>query len=411
MGHFYVNFAVKSRKRRVVEAALRRRNAVASKVRNGWVIVLDEEADSQKSEVIRALAERLSQATRAPVLAALNHDDDVLWLLLYVNGELRDEYDSAPSYFDGGMDVDAAEARPKGGDARLLCRTFKRARRRAAVEAILRAPDGRYVVEVERHTDLGAALGVPAHALGYRALGTHSLEGALDKTDLVAARHRLENTLDPVGVRGQPVVPPRVVDGMLVELPPEPTQYRATRRRSDGYESKSWVDGDWLRLETFLRGRLQYVLIERPDEDRLYAEHGVGRTRIDRLRPILAARRSFDAASPVKSWRPVRAESIDGRDATLFEGYSDETRGALVARPRDRPRAPHGDPELTRRARSARRHTRHRDRPAIGQCLPAGMARAERVLAPAASHSRVTGSRARRRVPTGGAGSDRPECR
>jgi hypothetical protein len=39
------------------------------------------------------------------------------------------------------------------------------------------------------------------------------------------------------------------------------------------------------------------------------------------------------------------------------------------------------------------------------------MARAERVLAPAASHSRVTGSRARRRVPTGGAGSDRPECR
>ena len=46
------------------------------------------------------LGTRLSLEFGCPVLAVLNHDDDILWYQLFENGKLADEYDSTPGYFD-----------------------------------------------------------------------------------------------------------------------------------------------------------------------------------------------------------------------------------------------------------------------------------------------------------------------
>lgn len=168
MGHFYVNFTLKGPTRDAVAAALRGREAFVASAKSGAVVVWDEESEEQDLGIVSAMAKRLSAKFACPVLAALNHDDDVLWLRLYEAGKLADTYDSTPGYFDG----DADGSGPEGGDAARLCAAFW-GTDAARVEAILRRAgagdedsDDAYVFEVERHLDLVRALGLPEYCAG-----------------------------------------------------------------------------------------------------------------------------------------------------------------------------------------------------------------------------------------------------
>src|SRR5512145_1386274 len=102
MGSFYTNIAVKTTDTDCVETVLRqaRRAGLIAPPDHGCTVVFDEASEKQDIEVLQALAAHLSRACKCPALAVLNHDDDVLLYLLYEAGELVDEYNSAPSYFD-----------------------------------------------------------------------------------------------------------------------------------------------------------------------------------------------------------------------------------------------------------------------------------------------------------------------
>lgn len=164
MGSFYVNYTVEWPDQAEVADALSGRRAAVSPSRDGCVVVFDEESDEQDTKVIVNMASWLSYEFSCPVLAMLNHDDDVLRYFLYDNGVLVDEYDSAPGYFQAG----GGTAGPVGGNAKKLCAAFG-AGDLATVEQILRAPaaagDG-YMVELDRHAALAAALGLPQFAVG-----------------------------------------------------------------------------------------------------------------------------------------------------------------------------------------------------------------------------------------------------
>jgi hypothetical protein len=106
-------------------------------------------------------------------LAAVLHDDDVLYLWLFQKGEIVDRYDSSPAYFDATSD----HRRPEGGNVKLICEAFDQAERRSAVERLLRAdllegelPEVRG--EQERHAAIAAELGHPwfVAGLGYSAI-------------------------------------------------------------------------------------------------------------------------------------------------------------------------------------------------------------------------------------------------
>ena len=120
MGNFYTNYTLKGPSQQAVVAALAGRSAIITPAQNGCVVVFDEQSDEQDSTVITELASRLSRELRCPVLAVLNHDDDVFWYQLYLSGELADEYDSSPGYFDPSVEPSA----PAGGDAEKLCSAF-----------------------------------------------------------------------------------------------------------------------------------------------------------------------------------------------------------------------------------------------------------------------------------------------
>jgi hypothetical protein len=164
MGNFYTNYTLRGPSQQAVAKALAGRSAIVTSERDGCVVVFDEQSDDQNSEIISDLAHDLSSELRCPVLAVMNHDDDILWYQLYLNGELADEYDSCPSYFD----PEAEPSGPAGGDAQKLCAAFDSSNV-TEVERILRKSsfdqDG-YVFAIERHTELARALGLPPFAVG-----------------------------------------------------------------------------------------------------------------------------------------------------------------------------------------------------------------------------------------------------
>jgi hypothetical protein len=185
MGNFYTNYTLRGPSPQEVVAALAGRSAIVTPAQDGCVVVFDEESDEQNIEVIIGLASRLSRELGCPVLAVLNHDDDVFWYRLYLSGELADEYDSAPGYFE----MAAQPSAPAGGDAQKLCSAFG-ASAVAEVERVLRQSsfdeDG-YTFEVERHADLARALGIPSFGVGagFRYVSEGDLPEGLDEDSLV----------------------------------------------------------------------------------------------------------------------------------------------------------------------------------------------------------------------------------
>lgn len=119
------------------------------------------------------------------MLAVLNHDDDIFWYQLYLSGELADEYDSSPTYFDPA----AGPSAPAGGDAQKLCGAFGTSAV-AEVESVLRKSsfdeDG-YTFAVERHADLARALGIPSFGVGagFGYVSEGELPEGLDENTLI----------------------------------------------------------------------------------------------------------------------------------------------------------------------------------------------------------------------------------
>ncbi len=161
MGNFYTNYAIRGVAQSAVAAALAGRSALVSHSVNNVVVVFDEQSESQDTEVINALAAELSTKCKCPVLATMNHDDDVLWYVLFADGELADEYNSCPGYFDDSVEQD----RPAGGDAAKIAAIFG-ADNLGAIEKALRASDDDYTFAIQRHVDLAEALGLPSFVAG-----------------------------------------------------------------------------------------------------------------------------------------------------------------------------------------------------------------------------------------------------
>lgn len=187
MGSFYTNYTLRGPSQPAVLAALAGRSAFVTPARDGCVVVFDQESDEQDLAVISALASRLSRELACPVLAVLNHDDDILSYQLYQGGALGDEYDSTPGYFDGT----ASSSGPAGGDAALLGRVFG-ATDVAAIDRVLRrsssGADG-YTFAVERHADLARLLGIPpvSVGMGYGYIADGELPEGLTQADLARA--------------------------------------------------------------------------------------------------------------------------------------------------------------------------------------------------------------------------------
>jgi hypothetical protein len=173
MGSFYTNVTLRGPDQDAVAEYLagRNRQVLVSPTVQGVTVVYDALTESQDPRMLTNLGRELSAQFDCPALAALNHDDDVLWLQLHVDGRLVDEYTSEPGYFDP-----AEAGGPEGGDAEALCEAFGAEEAVAKVRRVLgeeRDAAG-FVFASKRHTEVAEALGMPPELVttGYRYL-TH----------------------------------------------------------------------------------------------------------------------------------------------------------------------------------------------------------------------------------------------
>ncbi len=185
MGNFYTNYTLRTTNQKAVGTALSGRKAAVTPERNGCVVVFDEESDKQDEKCISELAAKLSREIHCPVLAILNHDDDILWYHLYEDGRLTDQYNSSPNYFEESEEPSA----PTGGNAQRLCVAFG-ATDVASVERTLRKSafeEGGYVFAFQRHVDLVHLLGIPEFAVGtsYANFESGEYPEGLSPTDLL----------------------------------------------------------------------------------------------------------------------------------------------------------------------------------------------------------------------------------
>jgi hypothetical protein len=147
-------------------------------------VVLFDQATEQDQDGIQTLAAGLSRELRCPVLAMLNHDDDILWYQLHVDGRLSDHYDSSPGYFDAA----AEPAAPAGSDAQ-KCDAFNTGTMTAIADILRKSSydDDGYVFAFERHHDLVRELGLPACAVGtaYESLERGEYPDGLSPQDVM----------------------------------------------------------------------------------------------------------------------------------------------------------------------------------------------------------------------------------
>lgn len=182
MGNFYVNHTLRTADRERIGDAFMGRKAFISPVISGMAIVYDMMSDMQYEPVITDLGMQLSDGFKVPVLAVLNHDDDILAYWLFERGKEIDSYNSAPDYFEN-----VANPRgPIGGKAEALCAMFG-AGDASVIEPILRTNDDRYLFAVHRHAALLQALGFAQDAFfyGYRYLESGEVPEGLSKGDFI----------------------------------------------------------------------------------------------------------------------------------------------------------------------------------------------------------------------------------
>ena len=213
VGSFYTNVTLCGPEQAPVAEYLasRNRQTIVSPTVEGVTVVYDAITESQDPDTLTSLGRELSAQLDCSALAALCHDDDVLWLQLHVDGRLVDEYDSTPGYFD-----DVPPSGPEGGDAAALCTAFGAEERVGKVEGILRRGQGfgGYTFAQQRHDALAGELGIPPAlvTVGYDYLTRGEVPAGFNPADFVHTgtppQPLAQPTMGPFGPGGPQAGPP-----------------------------------------------------------------------------------------------------------------------------------------------------------------------------------------------------------
>ncbi len=138
MGLFCVNLHFRTTDDTALSAALRRQGITQFRVlpaKFGWTTLYEERASQQDERQIRYLGSTLSQDLKVAAIAFLVHDSDIACYWLFDKGQLLDEYNSCPDYFDENPPGDPPGH--SGGKPNVLLRYCRRGVRRADLAALL----------------------------------------------------------------------------------------------------------------------------------------------------------------------------------------------------------------------------------------------------------------------------------
>ena len=156
----YTNVIVKGPQQETMVAYLmeHRHRSFISSIVNGFTFVYTP------FDAWTSVAEEMSRTFNCPALFSFGYDSDVFGYTLYENGQIHDEYESAPDFDATGCGPVQREG-PRGGHADVLCAFFGVDHAVAEVDAILHpAVEGpllRAAINAyDQHWTLAEALGL-----------------------------------------------------------------------------------------------------------------------------------------------------------------------------------------------------------------------------------------------------------
>ncbi|MFO0957295.1 MAG: hypothetical protein U0800_07475 [Isosphaeraceae bacterium] len=193
MGGFYGSVHVRSEDREAVQSAL---EAVSHDTKerfllgpplNGWIGVYPE-GHGQDLQIAQHLAGRLG----GEIVAMLVHDDDFLVYEYYRDGELIDEYNSMPDYFDEVSEYEVPEEgrKPRGHPEVLAHLAVDPYKFGSLVSKLVGEESRRVVFASELMEDLAAAIGIRNAVTSYEYLKN------FDETDGIEAWDRFIHVPD-----------------------------------------------------------------------------------------------------------------------------------------------------------------------------------------------------------------------
>lgn len=169
MGASFTNCHVRSTDANAVAAVLAslvKSRAYISPASGGWVTIFDEASESQDSKILIKLAKELSKALKTEVFGFLVHDSDIAVYYLCQNGDLMDEFDSCPDYFDN--EVSEEDRRRVRGVTEKLLPLAIAGTTREQIDAVIH-PASREdfpLMAEEIISDLGTLLGMDENRTG-----------------------------------------------------------------------------------------------------------------------------------------------------------------------------------------------------------------------------------------------------
>lgn len=195
MGIFYTNITLYGPlQKQVVDCLLElKRTAYASPTVRNFTVVYDKETEDQDLAVIQQLTSLLTRKFACQALSTLVQDGDVFRYWLFSKGELVDEYDSTPGYFDPAQ---VGMLLPTGGDAWKLSNAFDAQHNVERVAHVLQLAananrddemDTECLIGEDIHRELAHVLGVPlfAVATGYYTIENGFLADEFDPSEFI----------------------------------------------------------------------------------------------------------------------------------------------------------------------------------------------------------------------------------
>lgn len=159
MGNFYVNMTLKA-ERIALKSLLDHISdrSVIGPDKDGWLTFSSVLLEQQDQQNIDDYGIGLSEQFAGPVIAVLNHDDDVLSIDLYEGGARTATYNSCPGYFR--EDATAADFEPKFTNPE----AYDALAPGKGVGALL---SSRPIFAIEAHVDFNKLVGLPGESAGF----------------------------------------------------------------------------------------------------------------------------------------------------------------------------------------------------------------------------------------------------
>ncbi len=182
MGLFCVNLHLRTTDEGALSAALKRRRVSRSRIvpaKGGWISVYEARASEQDDGWIRELAGGLSKELDVAAIAFMVHDSDIACYWLFDKGELLDEYNSDPDYFDEDGDGPPS---PAGGRADVMVRYCRKGVQQKELAAIL-AGDNLFAERVIEQLAYRLGIDRERALADYRNVADGEMPGGSDDDD------------------------------------------------------------------------------------------------------------------------------------------------------------------------------------------------------------------------------------